>query len=71
MTGDRLTREDLLDLDYQGKQALLEEIARELLRRRVEYVEAAGKAAELRANIQVLGLVKSSLQSALRAERQT
>ena len=59
---------DLLALDYDGKCKLLEQVAAEMLKLRLEYARVAGRHAELRANIQVLREVKSALQSAIKAE---
>lgn len=61
---------DLLSLDYDGKVKLLERVTQELLDLRLEFAQISGKAAELRANIEVLKQVKSALQSAIRAEGQ-
>jgi hypothetical protein len=63
-----LSQTDLLSLDYGGKVELLERVTQELLDLRLEYASISGKAAELRANIEVLKQVKSALQSAIRAE---
>jgi hypothetical protein len=64
----RLNQADLLALDYAGKVELLERVIQELLDLRLEFAQISGKAAELRANIEVLKQVKSALQSAIRAE---
>lgn len=63
-----LVGSDLLALDYDGKVKLLERVTQELLDLRLEFAAISGKAAELRANIEVLKQVKSALQSAIRAE---
>lgn len=65
---DHLSQTDLLSLDYGGKVELLERVTQELLDLRLEFASISGKAAELRANIEVLKQVKSALQSAIRAE---
>lgn len=65
---DRLSQAELLALDYAGKVELLERVIQELLDLRLEFARISGKAAELRANIEVLKQVKSALQSAIRAE---
>lgn len=59
---------DLLALDYDGKVKLLERITKELLDIRLEFAQASGRHAELRANVTVLKEIKSALQSAIRAE---
>jgi len=59
---------DILALDYDAKVKLLERVAGELLKSRVEFASVSGRYAEMRANIQVLKEVKSALQSAIRAE---
>lgn len=64
-----LTKTELVDLDVVEKMALLSQVAQELLDAKVEYAKVSGRHAELKAEIQVLGLVKSALQSAIRAEQ--
>lgn len=59
---------DLISLDYDAKCKLLERIIGELLALRLEYAQISGRAAELRANMQVLREVKSALQTAIKAE---
>ena len=63
-----LSKEEMLQLDYDGKVRLLEAIAYELLDSRVEFAKVKSKQAELAANIQIYKEVKSALQSAIRAE---
>jgi len=63
-----LDQADLLALDYAAKVSLLEAVVKELLDKRLEYARIAGRYAELRADIQVLGQVKSALQSAIKAD---
>lgn len=63
-----LSKEEMLQLDYDGKVRLLEAIAYELLDSRLEFAKVKSKAAELAANIQIYKEVKSALQSAIRAE---
>lgn len=63
-----LNQTDLLALDYAGKVELLERVTQEMLDLRLEFARVSGKAAELRANMEVLKQVKSALQSAIRAE---
>jgi len=64
----KLTKEEYINLDYDGKVKLLEKVMAELLDLRMEFAEVSGRHAELRANMQVLKEVKSALQSAIRAE---
>ena len=64
----QLEKEEMLQLDYDGKIRLLEAIAYELLSVRVEFAKVKSKQAELAANIQIYKEVKSALQSAIRAE---
>lgn len=61
---------DILALDYDGKIKVLQAIAGEMLKLKVEFARISGRYAELRAQIQVLKEVKSALQSAIRAESQ-
>ena len=63
-----LNNTDLLALDYDGKVKLLESVTQELLNLRLEFASVSGRAAELRANVEVLKQVKSALQSAIKAE---
>ena len=63
-----LNSTDLLALDYDGKVKLLESVTQELLNLRLEFASVSGRAAELRANVEVLKQVKSALQSAIKAE---
>ena len=65
---DELSKTEILQLDYEGKIALLERIAQEMLNYKVEYAKLAGREAEIRANLAVLKEVKSAIQSALKAE---
>ena len=65
---DELSKTEILQLDYEGKIALLERIAQEMLNYKVEYAKLAGREAEIRANLMVLKEVKSAIQSALKAE---
>ena len=64
-----LTKVEIVGLDLDTKIKLLEEIAQQLLDKKVEYAQISGRNAELRAEITVLKEVKSALQSAIRAER--
>ena len=68
---DELSKTEILQLDYEGKIALLERIAQEMLNYKVEYAKLAGREAEIRANLAVLKEVKSAIQSALKAETQS
>lgn len=65
---DRLSDIDIINLDYDGKIKLLEQVTRQLLDLRLEFVQVSGKYAELKANVIVLKEVKSALQSAIKAE---
>ena len=58
----------IIDMDYHGKLTMLEKVAEEILKMKMEYAQISGRYAELRAQLQVLKEVKSALQSALRAE---
>lgn len=70
INNESLSQTDLVILDYDGKVKLLENVIQELLDLRLEFATISGRAAELRANIEVLKQVKSALQSAIRAEMQ-
>lgn len=63
-----LSQTEILSLDYEGKIALLEKIAQEMLSYKMEYAKISGREAEIRANLAVLKEVKSAIQSALKAE---
>ena len=63
-----MSKEELLQLDYDGKVKLLEHVAYELLDYRLELSKVQGRAAEIKANVMVLTHVKSALQSAIKAE---
>ena len=67
---ERLSKTDLLALDYDGKVKLLERVAGEMLDMQIEYANISGRHAELRAQLEVLKQVKSALQSAIKAEMQ-
>jgi hypothetical protein len=65
---DRLSKTDILSLDYGGKVMLLEKVGQEILDLQIEYAGIAGRNAELRARLEVLKQVKSVLQSSIKAE---
>lgn len=65
---DRLSKSDILSLDYGGKVDLLGKVGQEILNLQIEFSNVAGKYAELRARLEVLKQVKSVLQSSIRAE---
>ena len=64
-----LSREQVVNLDYDGKIALLDAVGAELLDMRIEFGEVAARYTELRSQLQVLKEVKSLLQSSIRAEQ--
>ena len=68
MSKDRLSDTDIVNLDYDGKVKLLEQITRQMMAMRLEFAQVSGKYAEIRANLIVLREVKSALQSAIKAE---
>jgi hypothetical protein len=63
-----LTKLDLLTLDYSGKVKALDTIAQELLNYQIEFSDVAARYTKLKATIDILKSVKSSLQSSIRAE---
>lgn len=65
---DRLSKSDILSLDYGGKVDLLDKVGQEILDLQIEFSNVAGKYAELKARLEVLKQVKSVLQSSIRAE---
>ena len=67
MTTD-LTKLDILSLDYSGKVKALDAIAQEILNHQVEFSDVAARYTKLKAEIDILKSVKSSLQSSIRAE---
>lgn len=70
MFAQKQTLEDIniLELDYSGKVRALDIVAQNMLDIQVEYAKLAGRQAELKAKIEILKQVKSSLQSSIRAE---
>ena len=60
---------DLLALDLDSKIKILQMIAGEMLKLRVEYSKLSGRTNEIKANLSVLKEVKSALQSAIKAEQ--
>jgi len=65
---DRLSKSDILSLDYGGKVDLLDKVGQEILDLQIEFSSVAGKYAELKARLEVLKQVKSVLQSSIKAE---
>ena len=59
---------DFIALDYDAKVKMLQAIAGEMLKLKMEFAKVSGRYAELRAEMQVLRSVMSALQSAIRAE---
>ena len=59
---------DFLALDYDSKVKMLQSIAGEMLKLKMEFAQVSGRYAELRAEMSVLKSVMSALQSAIRAE---
>ena len=59
---------DFIALDYDAKVKMLQAIAGEMLKLKMEFAKVSGRNAELRAEMQVLRSVMSALQSAIRAE---
>ena len=59
---------DFIALDYDAKVKILQAIAGEMLKLKMEFAKISGRYAELRAEMQVLRSVMSALQSAIRAE---
>lgn len=70
MSGEKadITKFDLIALDYHGKVKALETVAQEMIDVQVEYVQLSGRMAEIKAKLELLKQVKSSLQSSIRAE---
>jgi hypothetical protein len=68
MPPSKLSKTDILSLDFDGKVKLLEAVAQEILDLKIEFAKVSGRHAELRAQMEVLKQVKSALQSAIRAE---
>lgn len=63
-----LTKLDLLSLDYSGKVKALDAIAQELLNCQSDFIKLAADYTAMKARIDILKSVKSSLQSSIRAE---
>ena len=59
---------DFIALDYDAKVKMLQAIAGEMLKLKMEFAKVSGRNAELRAEMSVLRSVMSALQSAIRAE---
>ena len=64
-----LSEVEIVSLDYDMKIKLLERIAQEMLNTQVDFVRISGEFAEAKANMAVLRQVKSSIQTALNAEK--
>lgn len=69
MAIERLTREELLSLDYEELQRLLALVLDEMLNIHEQLPEVEARYRELRAQERVLSEVKSMLQSLIRAQR--
>jgi len=60
---------EIIGLSLDEKVKMLEAIVQELLSIKIEYGQVSGRNAELKAQITVLSMVKSALQSSIRAEQ--
>jgi len=69
MKSDRLSRDELLALDYDELQRLLAAVLDEMFDIQEQLPDVAAEYQRLRSNERVLGGVKSILQSLLRAQR--
>jgi len=69
MKSDRLSRDELLALDYDELQRLLAAVLDEMLDIQEQLPDVASEYQRLRSNERVLGGIKSILQSLLRAQR--
>lgn len=63
-----LTKLDLLAMDYGQKVKALDAIAQEILNKQITFSNIAAEYTRLKAEIDILKSVKSSLQSSIRAE---
>jgi len=63
-----LTSLDIVAMDYAQKVKALDTIAQEILNYQVRFADVAAEYTKLKATIDILKSVKSSLQSSIRAE---
>ena len=66
-----LTPQEVVALDYGGKQDMLLLIAGRILELKNEFVHVSGRYAEIKAELDALKHVSSVVQSALKAEAQS
>ena len=69
MKESRLSRDELMALDYDELQKLLAAVLDEMLDIQEQLPDVAAEYQRLRSNERVLGGIKSILQSLLRAQR--
>lgn len=67
MTTD-LSKLDIVAMDYHQKVKALDMITQEILNQQVRFADVASEYTRIKANIDILKSVKSSLQSSIRAE---